>query len=152
MLIDITQMKIKVYIVNGINPCFNQNQLSFIHLHKDIKVRIRLNVGAFFSSQQFSQHFCQLPKFVINHTYIRHSFLKNSSKFIWNEKWEIKLTISMSDSLASCRKGQCFPYSHFTYMNIILTDVSSRSLGYKFIHRMTIVSHLSRKLHQKLNF
>ena len=51
-----------------------------------------------------------------------------------------------SNPLASSREGQSFSHSHFTYMIIVLTDISSCSLRHKFIHIVTVVCNPTRNL------
>ena len=63
-----------------------------------------------------------------------------------------RLTISISNTLASCRECQGFPYSHFSYMGIMLADISCSSLGYKLIHAVTVVCHPSRNLKKEFQF
>lgn len=70
--------------------------------------------------------------------------------YVKKRYWFIELTITASNPLASCRKGQGFPYSHFSYMEIVLTDIGSSSLRYKLIHFMTIISHPPWKLQEDL--
>ena len=64
----------------------------------------------------------------------------------------IKLTITSSNPLASCRKGQSFPHGHFSYVKIMLTDIGSCSLGHKLIHAMPIVTHCPRTLQTNFTF
>ena len=74
---------------------------------------------------------------------------KKKLKGVWKS---IKLTITGSNPLASCRKGQSFPHSHFSYVKIMLTDIGSCSLGHKLIHVMPIVSHSPRTLQENFTF
>ena len=74
---------------------------------------------------------------------------KKKLKRVWKS---IKLTITGSNPLASCRKGQSFPHSHFSYVKIMLTDISSCSLGHKLLQAMPIVSHCPRTLKKNFTF
>ena len=67
---------------------------------------------------------------------------KDKDKIIEN------LTMLGSNSLASCRKCQRFPYSQFAQMKIMLTDIGSSVLWYEFIHTVAIVCHVTKKLQE----
>lgn len=56
------------------------------------------------------------------------------------------LTITRSNSLASCWKRQCFSNCHLWNMKIILTDICWCPLRHKLIHLMPIISNPTRKL------
>ena len=58
--------------------------------------------------------------------------------------------MQVSNALAPGRERQSFPYGHFSYVEIMLTDIGCCSLWYKLIHLMTIVSHTTRKLHERI--
>jgi hypothetical protein len=65
-------------------------------------------------------------------------------------------TISVTNSLASCREIQGLSYSKLSNMIIILTDVCRRSLRHKLVECMTVVGdrswHLpNKKTSDKLN-
>ena len=91
----------------------------------------------------------QYPGLCTCHTTTFTTFKNKENK---NERQWFRQTISISNTLASCREGQGFPYSHFSYMGIELTYVGSSSLGYKLIHAMTIVCHASHNLNKKFQF
>jgi len=62
--------------------------------------------------------------------------------------WRIKIcekgiTISTPHTLAPCREVQSFPYCHLRYVQIILANISSSFLRYKFIKSITIVRNTS---------
>lgn len=80
----------------------------------------------------------------------------NATKLVSDteEKLDIKLTVlvnleptvSCSYTLASSRESQGFSNCHFSYVQVILADVSRSSLGNKLIHPMAIVSDFTRNL------
>ena len=119
-----------------------------IYLHEDIDVRIGFNICVFLSSWQLCQHLCNsYKKTIINQTRCQNDFhLYIPTPLL------MKLTIMWSNSLASCRESQGFSNCHFPNMNIILTDISRCSFGYKLMQLMAIICHLPRALHlQNLN-
>ena len=121
------------------------------YLHVDINILIKLDICLFFSSGQFCKQICRKPKILrsqnLNFIYLL-AFVFNIEYRIMNinKSHSSRLTIMSSNSLDSCWEGQGFSDCQLCNMKIILIGISSRFLGYKLIHPMTIISHLSRKL------
>jgi hypothetical protein len=52
------------------------------------------------------------------------------------------LTVAGANSLAPCRKVQRLTDSHFSHVQVLLTDVHGRLLGHEFIQSVSIVCHV----------